>query len=152
MFPKISGSNLAGRKFSLPGDLEGDLNLLFLPFQQWQQMQVDSWIPAVKALTQRYPRMRFYELPSLPRFDPLRRWFIDSGMRVGIPNEDTRAITITLYTDLDAYCRALDISSLDEMHLMLINRSGMFHWRTSGAYTAEKADELSQVLGSLLTE
>ena len=40
-FPQVSGSNLLRERLSLPQDFKGQFNLLFVPFQQWQQMEVD---------------------------------------------------------------------------------------------------------------
>jgi len=37
---------------TLPQDVQGKLNLLFIPFEQWQQMEVDSWMPLAKELEQ----------------------------------------------------------------------------------------------------
>ena len=43
--PTMSGFNLERRKYTLPEDLEGEMNLLLVPFQRWQQLLVDTWAP-----------------------------------------------------------------------------------------------------------
>ena len=40
-FPTVNGSNLLREKLTLPRDFQGRLNLIFIPFEQWQQMEVD---------------------------------------------------------------------------------------------------------------
>ena len=58
-FPKVSGSNLEGRKFNVPGDFEGERNLAFVPFQRWHLdlapvvVSSGEWRWLEKALVQR---------------------------------------------------------------------------------------------------
>ena len=49
-FPSVMGFNLPRKKLSLPEAFEGELNLVFVAFQQWQQSQVDTWIPFARQL------------------------------------------------------------------------------------------------------
>jgi len=98
-FPTVSGSNLLRQKQNLPRDLQGQLNLVFIPFQRWHQTEVDSWSTLAEQLEKIVPG------PDLLRTtDPPERWtviqgFLNEGMRAGIPNPKTRARTITLYLD-----------------------------------------------------
>ena len=137
-FPKVSGSNLEGRRFQLPGDLEGELNLLFIPFQRWHQDWVDTWVPFAQELQAEIQGLRYYELPTLPRMNPLYRMSLDLGMKMGIPDRAAREATITLYLDKDAYRQALQIPSEDTIVLLLIDRMGTILWRTKGRLTMSK--------------
>jgi hypothetical protein len=85
-FPAVKSSNLLRRKITLPYELQGDFNILFIPFQQWHQRLVEASFPGVRSQT-----------------------FINEGMRAGIPNQTTREKTITLYIDKKALRRALEI-------------------------------------------
>ncbi len=144
-FPSISGSNLEGQHFDLPRAFAGDLTLVMIAFQQWQQMQVNGWLPAIKALARQYP-LRYYELPTLPRWDPLRQWLLNNGMRAGIPDKHTRETTITLYTDLQRFCRALDIPDLDALQVMLLDRAGQVLWRARGDVSPDKLAGLTTAI------
>lgn len=141
-FPTVHGSNLEGRKFTLPGDLEGDLNLVFIPFQRWQQAWVDTWLPAGKQLMQETPDFRYYELPTLPAMNLLSRLGIDLGMKMGIPDRSAREATITLYLDKERFRAALDIPGEETIVPMLITRRGDILWRTEGPLTPEKVGGL----------
>ena len=44
-FPTVSGCNLNRQELEFPRDFRGDLNLLFVPFLQFQQAIVNTWIP-----------------------------------------------------------------------------------------------------------
>jgi hypothetical protein len=66
-FPTVSGSNLLRRKLNLPQDFQGKLNLVFIAFQRWHQMEVDSWSALAEELEKQYKDLVYYELPTLQR-------------------------------------------------------------------------------------
>lgn len=146
LFPKVTGSNLEGRTFNLPADFEGELNLLLIPFQQWQQTWVNGWLPAAKALMQKHREMRAYELPTLTNMGAIQRWWIDNGMRLGIPDKRTREMTITLYLDKPAFRKALDMPSEDTIYALLVRRNGEIVWRSEGEFNEAKGRALSSAV------
>jgi hypothetical protein len=151
LFPKVSGANLEGRKFNLPADFEGDLNLVLVPFQQWQQMWVNGWLPAAKALMQKHSELRVYELPTLTNMGAIQRWWIDNGMRLGIPDKRTREMTITLYLDKPAFRKALGMPTENTIYALLVRRNGEIVWRSEGEFTAEKSRAMANaVLGQVV--
>ena len=145
-FPTVKGANLEGRRYVLPADLEGEVNVLLIPFQRWHQDLVDTWVPVLRNLMARYPAMRYYELPTLPRMNPIYRMSLDYGMKMGIPDRGAREATITLYLDKDAYRRALAIPNEDTITVMLVTRDGDILWRTTGAYSTEGERSLAVAL------
>lgn len=149
-FPKISGANLLRKQVELPRDLEGEYNILFIPFKQRQQTDVDSWAPFAARLEADFPTVCYYELPTIQEMGFLRRTFINEGMRAGIPNPKTRQRTITLYINKSLFRRILGIGSEDEITVMLIRRTdGEVLWRTIGRYTDAAATELRQAASEL---
>ena len=64
-FPQVDGSSLSGTSHRLPGTLAGDRNLLLIAFRQWQQTDVDTWVPVAEALAAERPEFRAYELPVI---------------------------------------------------------------------------------------
>ena len=136
-FPTVKGSNLEGRRYVLPDDLEGEVNVLLIPFQRWHQDLVDTWSPALRGLMARYPAMRYYELPTLPRMNPIYRMSLDYGMKMGIPDRAAREATITLYLDKDAYRHALGIPGEETIVVMLVTPAGDILWRITGAHSPE---------------
>ena len=79
MFPAVRASNLNGRSFDLPGDFEGERNLVIPAFQREQLALVDSWSPAIANLLARYADLCFYELPIISR-----------GNRLSVPGSTAR--------------------------------------------------------------
>ena len=148
-FPNVVGSNLEGRRFRLPGDLEGEVNLVLIPFQRWHQELVDTWMPLAKELAQRVAGFRYYELPTLPTSNMLYRMSLDFGMKMGIPDRTAREATITLYLDKEKYRQALGIPDEETIVPMLITRTGEILWRSEGPLTVEKGDSLVDVINAL---
>jgi hypothetical protein len=76
------------------------------------------------------------------------RWFIDTGMRRGIPDQKARARTITLYTDKKPLLKALGITDETRIYCFLVNRAGQILWRAEGEFDDSKAASLRQYLQS----
>ena len=146
IFPTVEGSNLEGKPYVLPRDLEGRCNLLFVAFLREQQEMVDTWLPAARYLMGAYPELRYYELPTIARLNAVTRWFIDRGMRGGIPDPAARAATITLFIDKEPFRRALGIENEETITVLLLDTRGRVVWRTEGPRTDEMTQELNQAV------
>jgi hypothetical protein len=148
----VSGSNLQREKLTLPRDFQGELNLVLIAFQQWQQRQVDAWIPFARQLEKDHPAVRYYELPTIQRLNTLARTFINEGMRAGIPDLVARERTITLYLDKKAFREALQLPGEDDIHVLLLDRQGWVLWRAEGAFTPDKGESLAAAIREGLHE
>ena len=142
-FPRVTGSNLHRKKVSLPQDLEGELHLVLIAFQQWQQAQIDTWLPFARQLEESNPGVRYYELPTIQRLNVLARTFINEGMRAGLPDPVVRERTITLYLDKDEFRQALQLPHEDDIFVLLLDSSGQVLWRAEGAFTLENGESLT---------
>ncbi len=147
-FPLVSGFNLDRQEYIFPQDFEGDLNLLIVPFQQYQQQIVNTWIPFAQEAEATFPGFIYYELPTIHEMPVLSRTFINEGMRAGIPDQTARERTITLYLDKSKFKSALDIPDENDIYLFLVDQNGEVLWRANSAYTQEKADSLLQFIQS----
>ncbi|MFN8499697.1 MAG: hypothetical protein U0641_17730 [Anaerolineae bacterium] len=147
MFPQIEARNLEGREFHLPADFEGDLNIIILAFQRWQQDIIDVWVPHLDALTARRPGVRIYELPTLANRYRMVQRFIDGGMAAGIASKDARERTLTIYTDKKRFLAPLAVTDESTITLLLVDRDGRVLWRGAGEYDA---GTLAALEGALL--
>lgn len=145
-FPVVSGFNLNRQEFEFPRDFEGDLNLVIVPFQQYHQNIVNTWIPFAQEVEATIPEFIYYELPTIYEMSTLSRTFLNEGMRAGIPDEKARERTITLYLDKENFRSALDIPNENDIHLFLVGRGGNILWRAIGEYTSERASDLMEVI------
>jgi hypothetical protein len=144
-FPKLTASNLEKQTFSRPEDFAGDRNLLLIAFQREQQQNVDTWLHQMKRF-EHFSGFQYYELPTIDRLNPFFRWFINSGMRRGIPDRNARARTITLYLDKPSFRSALNIPDEKRIYAILVDRSGGVLWRTEGDFDEAKAASLQAAL------
>lgn len=149
-FPEIEGTSLSLVEHRLPGTLEGQVNLLLIAFRQWQQRDVDTWVPTAGELSSTYAGFRAYELPVISRMYRPVSGFIDGGMRSGIPDPDVRASTITVYLNRTQFLEALNIDSVGEIVPMLVTPHGEILWRTTGPMTPEASRELGVAVEAAL--
>lgn len=145
-FPVIEAANLEGQKFALPHDLGGERNLLLIAFEREQQKNLDTWLHEMKRFEEVDPAFRYYELPTISRLNPFSRWFIDNGMRRGIPDKKARERTITLYIDKKPFEESLQIPTEKTVYAILVDRSGEVLWRADGNFDEQKAEGLRKVL------
>lgn len=145
-FPTVKASNLEKRTFNLPADFEGERNLVLVAFEREQQKDVDTWLREMKHF-EVDPGFRYYELPTIQRPNAFTRWFIDSGMRRGIPDRKAREHTITLYLEKKPFLDSLLISDQKKIYAFLVDRKGNVLWRSEGRFDENKGAGLRGALG-----
>lgn len=148
-FPEVSGSNLEFRDFNLPYDLDGQYNIVIIPFWRSHQVLVDKWISFLSILIKKFPDLEYYEIPTLSTGYKIMRFMIDCGMRAGILDKRKRERTITLYINKRKFRNELGIPTEKTISLFLINRKGDILWRSQGEFRNNKAEELEKVLFKL---
>jgi hypothetical protein len=149
IFPTVTGSNLLRQKVTLPDGFQGRLNLVFIAFQRWQQIEVDSWSPLAEALEGSIDGLFSYELPIIESRGAVSRLFIKEGMRAGIPNARVRKSTITLYLEKVAFRSALEMPDEDHVYVLVVDRRGQVLFHARGPLTPEAEDALSSALQEL---
>lgn len=145
-FPELKASNLESREFNLPQDFAGERNLVLIAFQREQQEQLDTWLKEMKRFQEVDASFQYYELPTIEKLNSFMRWFIDSGMRRGIPDKNARARTITLYIDKKPFLESLQLPSEKTVYALLVDRSGTVLWRAEGTFDEAKGENLRKAL------
>ncbi len=147
--PCVTGSNLLRQRVELPADLRGEVNLLFIAFQRWQQIEVDSWVPLVRELVQTQSGFCYYELPTIQRMNLFAQKFINEGMRAGIPDLATREGTITLYIDKRSFMQALNMPDEDHIYVLLTDQAGNVLWWARGEINIENNLTLRRLIAQI---
>lgn len=150
IFPQVAGRNLRRDRVELPRDFGPGLTVVFVAFQQWQQGQVDSWLPAVKELQTAFPSLDFLELPVISDRSGIWQLFINEGMRAGIPDPATRQRTVTLYLDKGEFRRQLSLPDEQDIYILLVDPEGRLRWTGRGRFSELHAGELAKAIESLL--
>jgi len=146
VFPKLTAANLNGKSFSMPGGFAGNLNIVLIAFEREQQKELDTWLAVLPKALEGFPKVSYYELPTIARLNSMARWFIDTGMRSGIHDKAQRERTITLFIDKKPFTESLHIQSEKTVYAMLIDREGKVLWRADGVANAEKESSLKAAL------
>jgi ATP10 protein len=144
VFPNVRGKNLLKRELNLPQDFNGDLNLVFIAFKRNQQPAIDTWIPEVKKLLSKFPKTRYYEVPTIKKFPGFVQSFINGGMRRGIPDQDSREATVTLYLDKKNFLGTLGITDEKKIYVVLVDRKGKIFGKWEDKFSAEKLAEIEK--------
>lgn len=147
-FPQVTGSNLNRKSFRLPTDFEGQLNLVLIAFRQYQQRDIDTWLPLAAQLAATHDSFYYYELPVIRSMNFLSRSFIDGGMRAGIPDANARHATITLYLDKQKFRDALGLPTEDTVYALLVDNHGEILWRAAGPCTPDYTTKLLDTIAA----
>jgi hypothetical protein len=150
--PAISGESLSRVAHEFPAGLTAPATLLLVAFHQPQQREVDSWLPAVRRLAERFSGFAYFEIPMIGlRYRPLRP-LIDGGMRSGIPDPDVRAVTVTAYQRVSRFLDPLRIEDTRRIVVLLVDASGVITWFARGSLSDEEtARDLESAVSRLLT-
>jgi hypothetical protein len=141
-FPALKGTNLQGLEIDLPAGLQGKQRLVAVAFLREQQEDVDTWVAHLDELRKLHPEMTFYEVPMVYKGSVFFRFWLNNGMRAGIPDEQKRRSTITVYTDVVSFLKDVGAQSNREIQVFLLDEAGAIVGRTTGVYTQEKATAL----------
>ncbi len=68
----------------------------------------------------------------------------------GIPDQQTRAATITLYTDKSTFIEALDLPGDHTIYLLLLDNDGNILWREAGAFAARKGQAMAEAVAAAM--
>lgn len=146
-FPQLRGIDLTGTEYTIPSALDGQKKLLLIAFKREQQEQVDTWLNVAKEIEAQHEGFRYYELPVIYEGSAPFRFWVNNGMRSGIPDQTARERTITVYTDRDKFWNITNTNE-NNIYALLVNEVGEIIWRKEGvateAYIASLKSELQK--------
>lgn len=144
-FPTITAENLNKVEMTLPQDFGARRSIVMIAYTQKQQDDVNTWLPFLNQMAKK-SGVKYYETPVISSGYKLMSGFIDNGMRSGITSKSTRAKTITLYTNVSKFNRAVGVSGKGSIHAVVLDRNGKVLAQVSGAYSKDKAKKISAAL------
>lgn len=148
-FPTVSGETLSGNTVTLPDFFSGQYNLVILPFDREQQEDVVNWLPFVQALQGQYDGLAYYSIGALPDVAAPVRLMISGGMRLAVEPAVQEVAVLLYLEDQQAFADALNISSLEQTQLLILDEQGDVLWQTSGVYHEALADTIREQVGLL---
>ena len=145
-FPQVTGKNLERKKYQFPQDFPAKHNIVLMAFYRHQQLDINTWLPFLDQLEEKYEDLAYLELPVIYQMGPVRQFMLNEGMRMGIPDQKARKNTITLYLDKSQFLKHLGIDSEEEIQILLVTGDGKVLWRETGIFTNQKGLALDQFL------
>ena len=144
-FPSVSGKDLNGKSWIAPSGFPGERTLVVIGFEEEQQVGIDSWFEGMEV---RDPasRISWIEMPLINNPGMLMRWFINTGMRGGIPSKEVRSHVWTAYTNKKAFMEASGMTSTKDVYALVVDRSGKILAMESGNYSKKGAAVLLKAL------
>ena len=149
-FPALESETLEKQVVQLPQDFRGERNLLLIAFEREQQKDIDTWLTQMKRYEDIDKEFRYYEIPTIEKMNRFMRWFINTGMRRGIPEKKARERTITLYIDKEPFKKSIKITDEKKIYAVVVNRSGTVLWRATGPYDEVAGKSLQAFLETSL--
>lgn len=144
-FPTMTGMDLLGEDRVIPAEFDGDYNLVVLAFEREQQKDVNSWIEEADRLKAEHPDLKFYEIPVIYEMSALGRLWVNNGMQSGIPSEEDRARTITVYTDREDFMEIMEMD-IESIYPLLLSGEGKILWRGKGPVDPVQLEEMKAFL------
>ena len=143
VLPSVTAYALDRGKVTLPADFRAPLNMLILSFQRDQQSAVDGWFAVLAAAA---PGVQTWLLPISTRENVLYRWWLNASLRGSQPASQPRHYTVPLYVNKGDFLRSLQITSEQEIVLLLTDKAGHVLWRTGGPINDSKKAGLNSFL------
>jgi hypothetical protein len=149
VFPGVTGRDLLGKEYRLPGEFPAEVSIAVIAFKQWHQGKVDAWISrlADEGVAQTPHGSTglaevILELAVLSGRYQVARRFIDGGMAASIRDPEILARTITVYGSVDGLCKPLGITSRESVSVRVVRRDGSIVWGTTGEVSESAVADL----------
>ncbi|MEO1585097.1 MAG: hypothetical protein AAFR96_11085 [Planctomycetota bacterium] len=147
VFPRVEARNLLDEDVVLPDALAGAPALVHVAFYQRQQLQINTWLARNEAIEGAIEGLRIVETPTMKRGWALIAGQIDNWMRSGIPTDDGRARTISMFVDTEKFRRALDLPSDEVNYVLLLDEQGRLLHVEEGVYDETKLARIIAAAG-----
>jgi hypothetical protein len=144
-FPIMTGIDLLGDDRAVPDSFQGTYNIVTVAFQREQQEQVNTWIEYATPLIKDNDTIRYYELPIIYEMSAMKRFWVNNGMRAGIPDADARERTITVYTERDTLINKMNWDK-DKITTYILDNNGNILWRKDGVFDEKYKQEIEKIV------
>jgi len=140
-FPQVSGKDLNNKPWKAPTEFPGERALVMIAFEEEQQADVDTWTKGL-GLIAPSNTLPWIEMPLIDNPGIFMRWFINTGMRGGIPSKEVRSHVWTAYTDKKTFMQTCGLPSEKMVYALVVDRSGKIIAIEAGNYSKIGAAKL----------
>jgi len=148
MFPKMETQTLRGESLTFPDDVNGEVTLLILLFQDWgrtgiAQQEASAWAEFLKI--ELPSGSKFYEIPMLSTIFSMSKGMLNEDLTKEIPSVRHDRIAC-FYGDKVEIKVALDIEDFSHAHAFLLNTEGKIIAAASGLPEVDTAERFKNSL------
>jgi hypothetical protein len=144
--PNIKATDLNKKAVNWPAGLPSDRTVLIIAFTRGQQSQVDGWVSGLKLKSPGGPA--WFEVPLINNPGSIARYFIDNGMRSGIPGTVARSHVVTVYGKKAMLMKQMGLVGEKTVHVLVVDRKGNILESVSGAYSEAGAAAVTKAAKS----
>jgi hypothetical protein len=144
--PNIKATDLNKKAVNWPSGLPSDRTVLIIAFTRGQQSQVDGWVSGLKLKSPGGPA--WFEVPLINNPGSIARYFIDNGMRSGIPGTEARSHVVTVYGKKAELMKQMGLVGEKAVHVLVVDRKGNILESVSGAYSDAGAAAVNKAIKS----
>jgi hypothetical protein len=142
-FPEMKVTALSGKQVNLPADLKGKFAVIAIAYSIKAQTDLNTWYQPMMS--------NFFSSTIMP----VNVYFIPMTAGLGVSDEKIEAKlkssidkdlygNVLLYKeDPKEYIKALGMTKKDEPYIFVVDPDGMITYVTSGAYTEQKMDTIT---------
>ncbi len=145
-FPAVAGDNLSGEHLVFPAAFR-KRTIVLVAFDLEQRADLETWVGFVD----RHVRSGHIEgrvFAVIAQAMKLLKPMILATMRKAAPSDAARAAMVPLFTDVDAFCTALEIVDRTSIVVYVVEPGGVILARRNGAWN----DAAAQAIGAFLAQ
>jgi hypothetical protein len=142
--PRMKSADLNKKPVTWPDDLPLGKTLLIFGFDGDQQVNIDTWVGGLNLKSA--DAQSWYEVPLINDPGSVGRWFINNGMRSGIPSEADRSHVVTVYGDKASIMKRMGMVGEDNIHVFVVDQTGEIIGKVSGDYSLDSAKQILEFL------
>jgi hypothetical protein len=153
-FPDMEAETVEDKKVKLPLDVKGKYTLLGLAYSKKSEDELNSWFqPVFEKFIQKTGGVLAdfsYDVNVyfVPMFTGVNAAATGTAKRKALKNIDPQLLPYVLFYkgELKPYKEALDFEKKDIPYFFVLDENGKIVFATSGKYTAQKMDQVEEVI------
>jgi hypothetical protein len=153
-FPNLEAETVEDKKVSLPADVRGKYTLLGLAYSRKSEDELNTWFrPVFETFIQKPTGLMAgigYDVYVyfVPMFTGINAAATGTAKRKALKNTDPHLLPHILFYqgELKPYKEALDFEKRDIPYFFVLDPEGNIIFATSGSYTADKLEEVEEVI------
>jgi hypothetical protein len=142
-FPDMQVKSLSGKQVNLPADLKGKFAVIAIAYSIRAQNDLNTWYTPMMSnfYTSAYMPVNVYFIPMTSALG-MSEDKVEAKLKSSI-DEDLYNNILIYSEDAKPFIKELNMSKKDEPYIFVVDPNGMITYSTSGAYTEQKMNTIT---------